>query len=398
MVSQAIDGSPAEHTVILECQLGATPSRAPPPPMPHHREFPSMATYTTLDRENFRTSVDGKPVDLFTLRNRRGAEVRVTNYGAKIEQVLVPDRDGTLGDVALGYATIDQAMNGQPSMGSFIGRYCGRIGGGRFVLDGVEHRTTVNAPPHTLHGGTRGSRFRVFDARQLDESSLELTYVFQDGEEGFPGTLPVRLVYTLDDANALTIAWAAVAADRTTVVNFTDHTFFNLSGLGGTSILDHVATVQASRYLALDETAVPTGAIMDVTGTPFDFRAPSAFGARIAADHPMLVLGGGYDLHYVAEKPAGAFGLHARVEHPGSGRTLEVWSTEPGLQLYTGNFLEGKAPRDLGKGGTLYTRHSAFCLEPSHFPNAVNLPDFPSTVLKAGQWHTGRIVYGFGVA
>lgn len=357
-----------------------------------------MTPYADLRREDFRATIDGTPTDLFTLRNRRGMAVRITNYGCKIVQILAPDRDGALGDVVQGYETLERTMAGQPSMGSFIGRYCGRIGGGRFTLNGVEHRTAVNAPPNTLHGGQRGSRFRTFAGRQLDETSLELTYVFQDGEEGFPGTLPVRLVYTLDEDNALTIAWTAVAADKATVANFTDHTFFNLSGDAGSSILDHVATVNGSRYLALDATAVPTGELVDVTGTPFDFRNPTAFGARVGADHPMLALGKGYDLHYAVDKPDGALGLHARVVHPGSGRVLEVLSTEPGVQVYTGNFLEGRTPRDLGKGGTLYTRHSAFCLEPSHFPNAVNIPSFPSTALAPGQWYAGRIVYRFGVA
>lgn len=356
-----------------------------------------MPTCIDLARENFQTTVDGKPVDLFTLRNGRGAVVRITNYGAKIEQILVPDRNGAPGDVVQGYDTIDRAMNGQPSMGSFIGRYCGRIDRGRFTLDGVEHRTTVNSPPNTLHGGQRGSRFRVFDARQRDERTLELTYVFQDGEEGFPGTLPLRLTYSLSDDNALSIAWDAVAADKTTVANFTDHTFFNLSGDAGSSILDHVVTVKGSRFLALGETAVPTGEMIEVAGTPHDFRSPTAFGARIGAEDRWLKLGNGYDLHFVVDKPAGALGLHARAMHPGSGRTLEVWSTEPGVQVYTGNFLEGKTPRDVGKGGTLYTRHSAFCLEPSHFPNSVNLPDFPSTVLRPGEWRSGRIEYRFGV-
>jgi aldose 1-epimerase len=359
-----------------------------------------MATYTDLKRDDYRATIDGKPVDLFTLRNGRGMVVRITNYGAKIEQILVPDRDGALGDVVQGYDTIDGAMGGQPSMGSFIGRYCGRIDGGRFTLDGVEHQASVNSPPNTLHGGQRGSRFRVFDARQLDEASLELTYVFQDGEEGFPGTLPVRLVYSVGDDNALTIAWTAVAADKTTIANFTDHTFFNLSGDLGSSILDHVATVHAGRYLALSDTAVPTGEVVDVTGTPHDFRTPAAFGDRIGADDRMLALGKGYDLHYVIDKPASGPvpALQARILHPGSGRMLEVLSTEPGLQLYTGNFLEGKAPRDIGKGGTLYTKHSAFCAEPSKFPNAVNIPSFPSTVLRPGQWYAGSIVYRFGVA
>ncbi|MGA1857936.1 aldose epimerase family protein [Azospirillum sp. 11R-A] len=359
---------------------------------------------TDLKRETYSATIDGKPVDLFTLRNGRGMVVRITNYGAKIEQILVPDRDGVPGDVVQGYDGIEGAMGGQASMGSFIGRYCGRIPDGRFTLDGVAHQAAVNSPPNTLHGGQRGSRFRVFDARQLDEASLELSYVFADGEEGFPGTLPLRLVYTVGDDNALTIAWTAVATDKTTIANFTDHTFFNLSGDLGSSILDHVATIQAGRYLALGDTGVPTGEMVEVAGTPHDFRTPAALGARIDADDRMLALGKGYDLHYVTDRPANGAApvLQARFLHPASGRTLEVLSTEPGLQLYTGNFLEGKTPRDVGKGGTLYTKHSAFCAEPSKFPNAVNLPSlwpsFPSTVLRPGQWTAGSIVYRFGVA
>ncbi|BAI74434.1 aldose 1-epimerase (plasmid) [Azospirillum sp. B510] len=366
-----------------------------------------MVTHTDLRREDFSATIDGKPVDLFTLRNGRGMVARITNYGAKIEQILVPDRDGALGDVVQGYDGIAGVMGGQASMGSFIGRYCGRIDGGRFTLDGVAHQAAVNSPPNTLHGGQRGSRFRVFDARQIDGASLELTYVFQDGEEGVPGTLPLRLVYSLGDDDALTIAWTAVAADRTTIANFTDHTFFNLSGDLGSSILDHVATIPARRYLALSDSGVPTGEMVEVAGTPHDFRAPTALGARIGADDRMLRQGHGYDLHYVTDGPAeGATGqapvLQARFLHPASGRTLEVLSTEPGLQLYTGNFLEGKAPRDVGKGGILYTKHSGFCAEPSKFPNSVNIPSFwtsfPSTVLRPGQWTTGSIVYRFGVA
>ncbi len=357
-----------------------------------------MSSPIDLRRADYCTTIDGQPVDLFTIGNRAGMVVRITNYGAKIAQVLVPDRNGALGDVVQGYETIDQVMNGQASMGSFIGRYCGRIDQGRFQLDGVEHHTSINSPPNTLHGGLRGSRFRVFNARPLDDSSLELTYVFQDGEEGFPGALPIRLVYHVDDDNALSITWTAVAADKTTVANFTDHSFFNLSGDLGASILDHVATINADRYLALGAGGAPTGEMVNVVDTPHDFRSPTALGARIDADDPMLRLGQGYDLHYVVNKPAQTLGLHASVMHPGSGRVLEVLSTEPGLQLYTGNFLEGKAPRDAGKGGTLYCKHSAFCLEPSHFPNAVNIPSFPSTVLRPGQWRTGQITYRFTVA
>lgn len=354
----------------------------------------STPTPVELKREDFQTTIDGRPVDLYTLRNGKGMVVRITNFGAKIVQVIVPDRNGTLGDVAQGYDTIDKTVNGQKSMGSFVGRFANRIGNARFVLDGVEHHVSANAAPHCVHGGHRGSRARVFTARQLSEHALELTYVFADGEEGFPGTLPLRLVYSVDDNNALTIAYDTVAADKATVLNFTDHSFFNLSGNASTPILDHVLTVPSSRVLELGEGGVPTGAYREVAGTPMDFRTPTVIGARIDADDAQLRMGGGYDHFYVFDK-GDDLTLGARAVHPASGRVLEVWTTEPGLQVYTGNNLSGEVPRDQGKGGLIYGKYTGLCLEPSHYPDGPNHPGFRAIVLHPGEWYTGRIVYAF---
>lgn len=352
--------------------------------------------YATLRREAFRTEIDGRPVDLYTIRNRSGMEVRLTNYGARIEQVLVPDRAGRLGDVVQGYESIEQVRDGQASMGAFIGRFANRIAKGRFTLEGREHQLAINNPPNSLHGGEKGSRFRVFQARQLSPSSVEMTHVFEDGEENYPGTLPLRVVYTVTDDDELSIEYAAVAADRTTIANFTSHAFFNLTGRGDAPIGGHVLTIDAGRFLEIDATAVPTGALRQVAGTPLDFTLPTPIRQRIDADDEQLRRAKGYDHAYVLDRSeAGGLQRAASVYEPGSGRVMEVWTTEPSLQFYSGNFLEGKAPRDLGKGGTLYTHRSAFCLEPQRYVDAPNHPHFPSTVLRRGEWHAGRIVYRF---
>ena len=350
-----------------------------------------------LKRENFQKTVDGKPVDLYVLRNAKGSQASVTNYGAKIQQLLVPDRRGVLGDVVLGYDSIDAVIGGQASMGAFIGRYANRIANARFTLDGVTYQLNANSGPNSVHGGTRGSRFQVFDAQQLSPRSVEMRYVFRDGEENFPGTLPVRVVYTLDDDDALTIEWQATAEGKATVANFTGHAFFNLTGDPRVSVVDHVLSVDADRFLPLNATAIPTGELRPVAGTPMDFRTPKRIGQDIAAVDEQLRLGNGYDHHYVLNRPAGsaALAFAARVEEPTSGRVLEVWTTEPGLQVFSGNNLEAKAPRDLGKGGRLFAFRGAFCLEPSRFPDAPNQPAFPSTVLRPGQTYAGRIVYRF---
>jgi aldose 1-epimerase len=360
--------------------------------------------YVELNAANFQKEVDGKSVDLYTIRNKHGMVVKITNYGAKIEQILVPDRHGKLGDVAQGYETIDQVIGGQGSMGAFIGRYANRIAGGRFTMDGVNYTLAINdistdpknPRENTLHGGKRGSRFIPFDAKQLSPNSVQMSILFKDGEEGFPGDLPVRVVYTVTDNNELVITYDAVAVNKKTVANFTVHTFFNLSGDLGSSITDTIFTVNGTRVLEVTPALAPNGKIREVAGTPMDFREAKALGKDIGADYDLLKAGGGYDNHFIIDQKApGAFTFDVRAYDPRSGRILEVWSTEPGIQLYSGNFLEGKVPRDVGKGNTVYKFRSGFCLEPSHFPDSLNHADFPSTTLNPGDWYSGKIVYRF---
>jgi aldose 1-epimerase len=353
--------------------------------------------YVELKRENYQKEVDGKKVDLYTLSNKHGMVVKITNWGAKVEQILVPDKKGVLGDVALGYDTIDQALDGQASMGAFIGRYANRIGKGQFSLNGQDYQLAINNGPNSLHGGKKGSRFVVFDAKQIDDATVQMTYVFKDGEENYPGTLPLRVVYSLTDKNELVLNYDAVAADKTTVVNLSTHTFFNLAGQGNGDILSHVITVNADRFTPIDATLIPTGELRPVKATPMDFTKAEKLCARIGEDYDQLKFGLGYDHNYVLNKKGSEMSFAARVYEPTSGRVMEVYSTEPGLQVYSGNFLEGKTPRDVGKGGKLYAIRTGFCLEPQHFPDSVNKPNFPSTVLNAGDWYSGKTIYRFSV-
>jgi aldose 1-epimerase len=352
--------------------------------------------YVEIDRKNFVAQIDGRPVDLYTIRNKAGMVVKITNYGARVEQILVPDKAGKLGDVALGYETLEQVMNGSGAMGSHVGRYANRIAKGTFTLDGETYHLPINNPPNHLHGGPLGSRFRVFDAKQLGPSRVEMRYTYQDGEQGYPGTVKSSVTYSVSDDNGLVIDYDAVT-DRPTVVNFTNHTFFNLAGQGNGDILGHVLTIKAERYTVFDSTAIPTGEIRPVAGTPLDFTQPHRIGERIDADFDQLKIGKGYDNNFVLDKKPGAFGLAARVSEPRTGRVMEVWTTEPGMQVYTGNFLEGLDPRDIGKGKVAYTARTGVCFEPQHFPDSPNRPEFPSTVLRPGQHFTGKIVYRFAV-
>jgi aldose 1-epimerase len=313
-------------------------------------------------------------------------------------QILVPDRDGVMGDVALGYDSIDQLQGGQASMGAFVGRYANRIAHAKFSLNGQEYKLAANNGPNTLHGGTKGSRFQVFEAKQVDDSTVVMTYTFKDGEENFPGTLPVRVRYSVTDENELVMDYEAVAVDKATVGNFTGHTFFNLGGHASGDILGHVLEVNAARFLPVNATLIPTGELRLVKGTPMDFTTPHKIGERIGQDDEQLRLGNGYDHHYALDKKGGAeMSLAARISEPKSGRMMEVWTTEPGVQVYSGNFLEGKRPRDVGKGGAVYGFRSGFCLEPSHYPDSPNQPAFPSTVLNPGETYRGKTIYRFSV-
>lgn len=355
------------------------------------------APITRLERHRFQTTLDGKPVDLYTLRNTRGMEVSLCNYGAKIQQILVPDRHGHLGDVILGYDSIAEVIDGHPSMNAFIGRYANRIAGGRFTLDGETHRLRTNDGPHCLHGGIKGSRFVVFDALRRSDQEVELRYRFADGEEGFPGTLPLTLRYALTDDNALTIEWRATAVDRSTVASFTSHGFFNLTGDPALPVTGHVLQLEASHCLALDATRIPTGALCPVAGTPFDFRHAKAVGQHIDEDDPRLRLGNGYDHYFVLDRAsqAGELVRAASVHEPTSGRSLEVWTSEPGLQLFTANSLGADTAQNLGKGQRRFAFRGGLCLEPSRYPDAPNQAQFPSARVAPGETYSGQIVYRF---
>ena len=367
-----------------------------------------------LRRENFQSVIDGKNTDLYTIKNSKGMFAKITNLGAKFEQVVVPDRDGVFGDVVLGYETVDTVKNGQGSMGAFISRYANRIGGGTFALDGKTYTIAINeaAPKNNLlHGGDKGSRFRVFDATQISDSQVQMRLTHLDAEDanvatsmtGFPGTLVVKVTYTVTEANEIEIAYTATT-DKKTVINFTGHTFWNLGNSPTTPILDHVVKVNADKVLEINDRLLPTGVLRDVTATPMDFRTAKPFRQDYQANYDLLNLvgggdggkAGGYDNHYALNKTtSGALTFAASAYEPVSGRMMEVWSTEPGVQLFTGTNLVGQVPRDVGKGGVTYQKYYGFCMEPSHFPDSPNQPSFPSTTLSPGETYTGTILYKF---
>ena len=340
-------------------------------------------------KKSFGKTPDGQPADLFVLTNKNGAEVSITNYGGAVVSLKVPDRGGKLADVVLGYDGIDGYVNDKSYFGALVGRYGNRIGHAQFVLDGKTYTLAKNNGENSLHGGVKGFNKAVWTAKTLskkDGQLLELSYLSKDGEEGFPGNLKVTVTYTWTDANALKIEYSATT-DKKTVVNLTNHSYFNLAGQGSGDSLGHLLTIEADKFTPVDSGLIPTGELRDVAGTPFDFRKPIAIGARIGQDDEQLKLGGGYDHNFVLRRSAGSSeSLAARVVEPTSGRVLEVWTTEPGVQFYTGNFLDGKSA---GKGGATYPKRSAFCLETQHFPDSPNQPKFPSVALNPGErYHT----------
>ncbi len=348
-------------------------------------------------KKSFGKTPDGQVVELYVLTNKGGAEVSITNYGGAVVAVKVPGRNGKLADVVLGYDTADGYVNDKSYFGAIVGRYGNRIGHAQFVLDGKTYTLAKNNHENSLHGGIKGFNKAVWSAKTLpgkDGQSLELSYLSKDGEEGFPGNLKVTVVYTLTDANALRIAYSATT-DKKTVVNLTNHSYFNLAGQGSGDILGHQLMIQADKFTPVDSGLIPTGEFRDVADTPFDFRKATAIGARIDQDEEQLKLGGGYDHNFVVRRSSDSGeSLAARVVEPTSGRVLEVWTTQPGVQFYTGNFLDGKTA---GKGGATYPKRSAFCLETQHYPDSPNQPKFPSVVLNPGERYHTVTTYKFSV-
>ena len=347
-----------------------------------------------MKKQPFGKTADGQAVDLYTLTNPNGLEAAITNYGGIVVRLKTPDRNGQLADVVLGFDTLDDYLKGHPYFGAIIGRYGNRIAKGRFQLNGVEYKLAVNNGENHLHGGLKGFDKVVWNARDVSTAeapALELTYTSKDGEEGYPGTLHVTVVYTLTPANELKIDYAATT-DKDTIVNLTNHSYFNLAGQGEGDILGHELMINASRFTPVDAGLIPTGELRSVEGTPFDFRKPVAIGARINQDDQQLKYGNGYDHNFVLDRTGDGLVLAARVTEPKSGRVMEVYTTEPGIQFYSGNFLDGS---NKGKGGKIYQRRYGFCLETQHFPDSPNKPDFPSTVLRPGAKYQSTTVYRF---
>ena len=342
--------------------------------------------------EPFGTTFDGEPVTLYTLRNRQGAEAKIASYGGIVTTLKMPDRNGKYEDIVLGYDNLVGYLTNSPYFGALIGRYGNRIAKGRFTLNGVEYILATNNYPNALHGGIKGFDKVVWKARPHLTSTgpaLELKYVSRDGEEGYPGTLDVTAVYTLTDHNELRLDFTATT-DKPTIVNLTHHSYFNLAGRG--DILGHQVMIVADTFTPVDATLIPTGEFRPVEGTPFDFRQPTAIGARINENNQQLKFGGGYDHNWVIKKPEKVLGLMARVTDPTTGRVMEVLSTEPGLQFYSGNFLDGTIT---GKYGWKYEHRNGFCMEPQHYPDSPNKPQFPSVVLNPGEVYRNTIIYRF---
>ncbi len=339
-----------------------------------------------LESQPFGEMSDGTPVDLYTLKNPSGMQARITNYGGIVVSLLAPDRRGNLADVVLGYDNLDDYLRNSPYFGCITGRYANRIARGRFTLDGVEYTLATNDGDSHLHGGLVGFDKVVWQAEASSSDAgerLELSYLSKDGEEGYPGNLAVTVAYTLTHDNALRIDYTATT-DRPTVLNLTNHSYFNLAGPGNGNILSHELTINADHYTLTTEDLIPTGDIASVKGTPMDFTQPTPIGARIA---------GGYDSNWVLNRTGPSLGLAARVVEPTFGRVMEVHTTLPGIQLYTGNFLDGT---HVGKGGRAYGKHDAFCLETQHFPDSPNQPAFPTTVLRPDETYHHTTVFSFG--
>ncbi len=358
---------------------------------PHEQSsVADMSSVLTVSPADFQAEIGDDSVKLYTLTNGE-VVAAITNYGARVVSLHVPDQNGTLVDVVLGYKDLSAYRKpGDGFYGAVVGRYGNRIAKGQFELDGQSYQLEINNGPNSLHGGTNGFFSKVWEVKHVTDSSLELQYLSPDGDAGYPGKLTATVTYTVTSANGLEIAYHATT-DKATVVNLTNHAYFNLNGEGDSTILDHLLTIRADGYTPVDETLIPTGEVMPVDGTPFDFRQSTAIGARIDTADGQLLLGGGYDHNFVLKKDPG-LQLVATVESPKTGIVMDILTEEPGLQFYSGNFMDNV---EQAKGGKIYGYRSAFCLETQHFPDAPNRPDFPSTVLEPGEAYTTKTVYQF---
>jgi aldose 1-epimerase len=339
---------------------------------------------------DFGKTKEGTPVDLYVLTNANGMVAKVMTYGAIITELHVPDRNGKLDDVVLGFDNLEQYLAGHPCFGSTIGRVTNRIGGARFTLDGKEYKLAVNSGPNSIHGGRKGFDKQVWKGGPIASAegpAVKMAYFSADGEEGYPGNLSVVVVFTVTNDNALKLEYTATT-DKPTPVNLTNHAYFNLAGQASGDVLAQEMMIAADKYTPADKGLIPTGEIATVSGTPLDFTKPTAIGARIA----QLTATGGYDHNYVLNSGGGKLSLAARAYDPKSGRVMETWTTQPGVQLYTANGMNGKLK---GKGGAAYPKHAGFCLETQHFPDSVNKPNFPSVILRPGETYKQTTVWKF---
>ena len=350
-----------------------------------------------LNRKDFQTTVNGKKTDLYILKNRKGYEVAVTNYGGAIVAMMVPDKDGNVANVIQGHDNIQEVINSpEPFLSTLIGRYGNRIAKGQFTLNGKEYQLAINNGPNALHGGPTGFHARVWDAKQMGPRSLALTYTSSYGEEGFTGECRIAVEYTFTDLNELVIEYMATT-NKKTIINLTHHAFFSLTGIANPTptIENQLCEINADFYLPIDDTCIPTGEILKVAGTPFDFRTAKAIGQDIDADNEQIKNGKGYDHCFVLNKrEEGELSFAARLTDPTSGRTLEVYTTEPGMQVYSDNWATGYK----GQHGATFPRRSAICFECQHFPDTPNRPYFPSVVLNPGQVYKQKTIYRFGIA
>lgn len=348
-----------------------------------------------IDQKAFSATFKGKSVSLFTLKNANGMVVQITNFGAKIVSIYVPDRDGNFKDVLQGFETVDEWLKGMPYFGAICGRYANRIANGKFIIDGKTYQLPVNNGSNSLHGGPEGFNNQVFDTEGVivknGQPSIKLKYISEDGEEGYPGNLDFSVTYTLTEKNELVLDYFGTT-DKATHVNICSHGFFNLAGCENTDITGHTMMINALQFTPVNENLIPTGELKAVAGTPMDFRKPNVIGERIDADFEQLKYGVGYDHNWVLNKPLNELGLAAVYSDPVSGRVMEVFTTQPGIQFYSANWHDGS---EKGKGGIAYTKRSAVCLEAQNFPDSPNQPSFPSTLLKPGDAYRHSCIYKF---